>query len=88
MDKIERVINSLRGEDVDRPPFSFWYHFGLQHLRGSENAKAEIEFYRSYELDGHDWKRGTVHRHDIQSLDYRPANGSLERIAYRTAPIS
>jgi uroporphyrinogen decarboxylase len=51
MDKIERVINSLRGEDVDRPPFSFWYHFGLQHLRGSVHAEAEIEFYRAYDLD-------------------------------------
>jgi uroporphyrinogen decarboxylase len=51
MDKIERVINSLRGEDVDRPPFSFWYHFGLQHCRGSAHAAAEIEFYRAYDLD-------------------------------------
>jgi uroporphyrinogen decarboxylase len=51
MDKIERVINSLRGEGVDRPPFSFWYHFGLQHLGGSVHAEAEIEFYRAYDLD-------------------------------------
>lgn len=51
MDKIERVINSLRGEDVDRPPFGFWYHFGLQHSRGSAHAAAEIEFYRAYDLD-------------------------------------
>jgi uroporphyrinogen decarboxylase len=51
MDKIERVINALRGEDVDRPPFSFWYHFGLQHLPGRAHAEAEIEFYRAYDLD-------------------------------------
>jgi len=51
MDKIERVINALRGEDVDRPPFSFWYHFGLQHLAGRAHAEAEIEFYRAHDLD-------------------------------------
>lgn len=51
MNKIERVTTALRGEDVDRPPFSFWYHFGLQHLPGQEHAKAEIEFYRAYDLD-------------------------------------
>jgi uroporphyrinogen decarboxylase len=51
MDKIERVINALRGEDVDRPPFSFWYHFGLQHLPGTAHAEAEIEFYRAHDLD-------------------------------------
>src|SRR5215467_1809777 len=51
MDKIERVLNALRGLEVDRPPFSFWYHFGLQHLPGSAHAQAEIEFFRSYDLD-------------------------------------
>src|SRR5262249_8198966 len=51
MDKIERVINALRGEDVDRPPFSFWYHFGLQHLPGAAHAQAEVQFYRAHDLD-------------------------------------
>ena len=51
MNKIERVIGALRGEPVDRPPFSFWYHFGLQHMSGKEHAAAEIDFYRSYDLD-------------------------------------
>ena len=51
MDKIERVLNALQGLEVDRPPFSFWYHFGLQHLPGSAHAQAEIEFFRSHDLD-------------------------------------
>ncbi|MFY9553818.1 MAG: uroporphyrinogen decarboxylase family protein [Blastocatellia bacterium] len=51
MNKIERVINVLKGNDVDRPPFSFWYHFGLQHLPGRKHAEAEIDFYRAYDLD-------------------------------------
>ncbi|HWP41902.1 MAG TPA: uroporphyrinogen decarboxylase family protein [Blastocatellia bacterium] len=51
MNKIERVKNALRGEEVDRPPFSFWYHFGLQHMPGSKHAEAEIDFFRAYDLD-------------------------------------
>ena len=51
MNKIERVERALNGEEVDRPPFGFWYHFGLQHMPGPHHAEAEIDFYRAYDLD-------------------------------------
>ena len=51
MNKIERVSRALKGDEVDRPPFSFWYHFGLQHMTGREHAAAEVGFYRAYDLD-------------------------------------
>jgi uroporphyrinogen decarboxylase len=51
LNKIERVTCALNGEEVDRPPFGFWYHFGLQHLPGRKHADAEIDFYRAYDLD-------------------------------------
>ena len=51
MNKIERVTCALKGEEVDRPPFGFWYHFGLQHMRGRKHAEAEIDFYHAYDLD-------------------------------------
>ena len=51
MNKIERVTAALKQQEVDRPPFSFWYHFGLQHLPGPKHAEAEIGFYRAYDLD-------------------------------------
>ena len=51
MNKIERVTSALRGEDVDRPPFGFWYHFGLQHMGGRKHAEAETDFYRAYDMD-------------------------------------
>jgi uroporphyrinogen decarboxylase len=51
LNKIERVRTALAGGDVDRPPFSFWYHFGLQHASGRRHAETEIEFYRAYGLD-------------------------------------
>jgi uroporphyrinogen decarboxylase len=51
LNKIERVTSALKGEEVDRPPFSFWYHFGLQHMPARKHAEAEIDFYRAYDLD-------------------------------------
>ncbi len=51
MNKIERVASALEGQEVDRLPFSFWYHFGLQHMPGRKHAEAEIDFYRAYDLD-------------------------------------
>ena len=51
MNKIERVTRALKGEEVDRPPFAFWYHFGLQHMAGPKHAEAEVGFYRAYDLD-------------------------------------
>ncbi|HKV42629.1 MAG TPA: uroporphyrinogen decarboxylase family protein [Blastocatellia bacterium] len=51
MNKIERVKAALSKDEVDRPPFSFWYHFGLQHMPGRTHAEAEIDFYRAYDLD-------------------------------------
>jgi uroporphyrinogen decarboxylase len=51
LNKIERVTLALKGEEVDRPPFSFWYHFGLQHMPGRKHAEAEVDFYRAYDLD-------------------------------------
>jgi uroporphyrinogen decarboxylase len=49
--KIDRVTRALKGEEVDRPPFSFWYHFGLQHAPGDKHAEAEVDFFRAYDLD-------------------------------------
>ena len=51
MNKIERIRTALEGKEVDRPPFSFWYHFGLQHTSGQKHAEAEIDFYSAYDLD-------------------------------------
>ncbi|PYP86423.1 MAG: hypothetical protein DMF61_13135 [Blastocatellia bacterium AA13] len=51
MNKIERVTSALNNEEVDRLPFSFWYHFGLQHTDPEKHAETEVEFYRAYDLD-------------------------------------
>jgi uroporphyrinogen decarboxylase len=51
MTKAERVDRSLAGREVDRPPVSFWYHFGVQHAPGERIAEVSLEFFRAYDLD-------------------------------------
>lgn len=51
MTKIERVNASLAGRDFDRPPVSFWYHFGTQHEGGERIAELELSFFRYYDID-------------------------------------
>ncbi|HXE73159.1 MAG TPA: uroporphyrinogen decarboxylase family protein [Candidatus Nitrosotenuis sp.] len=51
MDRIERLQAVLAGEAVDRPPFTFWHHFGLQHMPGDALASAEVAFARRYQPD-------------------------------------
>jgi uroporphyrinogen decarboxylase len=51
MTPIERVRAALSGKPVDRPPFSIWYHFGLQHAPPERAAQAHLEFFDAYHLD-------------------------------------
>ncbi|MDI6782806.1 MAG: uroporphyrinogen decarboxylase family protein [bacterium] len=51
MTKIERINRAIMGQELDRIPFSVWYHFGLQHLPGEAIAEAELGFYRKFDLD-------------------------------------
>jgi uroporphyrinogen decarboxylase len=45
----QRVDRALRGEDVDRPPFSFWHHFGLK--TPESHAQATLAFHQAYRTD-------------------------------------
>jgi len=47
----ERVDRALKGVEVDRPPFSFWYHFRLQKLPGDRHAAATLDFHRRLRTD-------------------------------------
>jgi uroporphyrinogen decarboxylase len=51
MTKIERVRAALSGAEVDQPPFSVWYHFGLQHAPAERTAQVHLEFFEAYHLD-------------------------------------
>jgi uroporphyrinogen decarboxylase len=47
----ERVDRALRGEEVDRAPFTFWHHFGLEKFPGERQAGATLDFHRRFHTD-------------------------------------
>lgn len=47
----ERVDRILAGREVDRPPFTVYYHFGLENLPGEHHARATLEFHRKFRTD-------------------------------------
>ena len=51
MNKIERVDRVLKGEEMDYPPISLWYHFGVQHAGGEQFARLTLEYFKYYDFD-------------------------------------
>jgi uroporphyrinogen decarboxylase len=51
VNRIERVRAAVAGRPVDRPPFTVWYHFGLQHAPADRVVQAHLEFFEAYDLD-------------------------------------
>jgi uroporphyrinogen decarboxylase len=51
VNRIERVRAAVAGDRVDRPPFTLWYHFGLQYAPADRMAQAHLEFFEAYDLD-------------------------------------
>jgi len=47
----QRVDRALKGQDVDRMPFSFWHHFGLEKLPAERHAQATLDFHRRFHTD-------------------------------------
>ncbi|MCP4398273.1 MAG: hypothetical protein GY801_13375 [bacterium] len=51
MNKKERVLAAIHGEDVDYVPYTMWYHFGTQFMPGEKAAEVAIAFYERFDLD-------------------------------------
>jgi uroporphyrinogen decarboxylase len=47
----QRVDRVLKGQDVDRTPFSFWHHFGLEKLPAERHAQATLDFHHRFHTD-------------------------------------
>lgn len=45
----ERVDRALKGEQVDRPPFTLWHHFNRP--TAEEEARSLLEFHQRYDTD-------------------------------------
>ena len=51
MNKIERVTAVLQRRRPDRPPVSFWYHFGPENAEGRRAIDAHLRHVETYDLD-------------------------------------
>ena len=47
----QRVDRALKGQDVDRTPFTFWHHFGLEKQPGEHLAEATLAFHKQFHTD-------------------------------------
>jgi uroporphyrinogen decarboxylase len=47
----ERVDRVLEGRELDRPPYTFYYHFGLEKLPGERHAQATLGFQQKFRTD-------------------------------------
>ena len=51
MSSRERVTRALEGREVDRTPFSFWHHFGLQKEPPERFVQATLDFHARFRTD-------------------------------------
>ncbi len=51
MDSLQRVTAVVQGEQPDRPPVSFWYHFGPGRTAGPAAVEAHVRHVETYDLD-------------------------------------
>ena len=51
MDSIQRLAAVLAGERPDRPPVSFWGHFGAEQVTGPAAVQAHLDHLARFELD-------------------------------------
>ncbi|MGA2728438.1 MAG: uroporphyrinogen decarboxylase family protein [Terracidiphilus sp.] len=70
----ERVDRALRGEDLDRPPFTFYHHY--KRPTAQLEAQDHLEFHRTYKTDivkvmnDFDYPQSTTGQwHELKTLD-------------------
>jgi uroporphyrinogen decarboxylase len=51
MNSKDRVLSVLNGRKPDRPPVSFWHHFGPDEFRGQSAVDAHVRHFEMYRLD-------------------------------------
>ncbi len=51
VNKRERIMAALAGQEVDRVPVSFWMHFPAHDPRPEALARAQLAFHGKYDLD-------------------------------------
>ena len=87
MNPRERVWAALRGEDVDRPPVSFWGHFYHRESSARELVEATIEHQREY---GWDWLKLNPRKHyhvEPWGVTYRYTGRAADKPVLETWPV-
>lgn len=51
MTKAERIAAAIRGEAVDRVPYSLWSYLPMIDLDPAANAEHTYDFYKTYDVD-------------------------------------
>lgn len=51
MNKVERVRAAIAGEEVDRVPAGFWFHFPADSAHGRASVEAHLDYYRASGVD-------------------------------------
>jgi uroporphyrinogen decarboxylase len=72
------VDRALAGQDVDRPPFSAWHHFGLEKEPPEVFAQATVRFHR---------QTGTDLVKVMSDFPYARGSGNLSRLRVESNPF-
>ncbi len=51
MSRVERVRAAIAGEEVDRVPAGFWFHFPADKAHGQASVEAHLDYYRASDVD-------------------------------------
>lgn len=51
MDKKTRLLNCIDGKPIDRPPFTFWHHYGADRAYGQASIQAHKELFDQTGID-------------------------------------
>ncbi|UCD28355.1 MAG: hypothetical protein JSV03_14920 [Planctomycetota bacterium] len=84
MTKRERLETVLAGQQPDRPPVSFWYHFSPAQATGQAAVEAHLKHLEAYDLDfvkvmnDHEYPREDIgvieSTMDLKKVKPRPGN--------------
>jgi uroporphyrinogen decarboxylase len=83
----ERVWAALRGDELDRPPVSFWGHFYHRESSASSLVEATVEHQRTY---GWDWVKLNPRKHyhvEPWGVSYRYSGRPDEKPRLEAFPV-
>ena len=85
MDNIERVRAALEGQEVDRVPAGFWFHFTPDKAHGEASVQAHLDYYRESGVDL--MKVMNEHPYEANVVIKAPADWKQVRPAPLSAPF-